>query len=151
MYLANNISNLKKIDFIIILILLYTMSPYNLPNLNSTIVDRRGHTWIQISITQNDREFLEQVRKDWIDVSDNEIIKSKQKITGFFGDNIHGIQGLPCKNFIYMFSNDNINHYFACTDENLDPVVIKCKGEREIHFNQNAEFDFIIMQRDIAM
>lgn len=123
----------------------------NFEDMNSIQVDRRGHRWIQTSMSNTDREFLEKVRKDWLAVSDDDIIESKKKITGFFGDNTDGIKGLPCKNFIYMFSNDNINHYFACTDENLEPIIIKCEGECEMHFNENAEFDLIILQRDFGM
>lgn len=127
------------------------MSPCNLANSHSNIVDARGGQWIQKSMSKIDMEFLEQVRKDWLHVSDNEIIKSKKKITQFFGDNINDIRGYPCKNFIYMFSNNNINHYFACTDENLDPIVIKYQGICDMHFNENTDFDLIIMQRDIGL
>jgi len=123
----------------------------NFEDMDSIQVDRRGHRWIQTSMSNTDREFLEKVRKDWLAVSDDDIIESKKKITGFFGDNTDGIKGLPCKNFLYMFSNDYINHYFACTDENLEPIIIKCEGECQMHFNQNAEFDLIFMQRDLAM
>lgn len=123
----------------------------NLENMDYIQVDKRGHRWIQTSMSNIDREFLEKIRKDWLAVSDDDIYESKKKITGFFGDNTDGIKGLPCKNFIYMFSNDNINHYFACTDENLEPIIIKCEGECEMHFNQNAEFDLIILQRDFGM
>lgn len=123
----------------------------NFEDMDSIRVDTRGHRWIQTSMSNTDRDFLEKVRKDWLAVSDDDIIESKKKITGFFGDNTDGIKGLPCKNFIYMFSNDNINHYFACTDENLEPIIIKCEGECQMHFNQNAEFDLILMQRDIGM
>ena len=123
----------------------------NFENMDSIQVDGRGHRWIQTSMSNKDREFLEKVRKDWLAVSDDDIHESKKKITGFFGDNTDGIKGLPCKNFIYMFSNDNINHYFACTDENLEPIIIKCEGECEMHFNQCADFDLILMQRDIGM
>ena len=123
----------------------------NFEDMDSIHVDTRGHRWIQTSMSNAEREFLEKVRKDWIAVSDDDILQSKKKVTGFFGDNTDGIKGLPCKNFIYMFSNDNINHYFACTDENLEPIVIKCEGECVMHCNENAEFDLILMQREIGM
>ncbi len=123
----------------------------NFEDMDSIQVDRRGHRWIQTSMSITDREFLEKVRKDWIAVSDDDIVQSKKIVTGFFGDNTDGIKGLPCKNFIYMFSNDHINHYFACTDENLEPIIIKCEGECEMHFNQSADFNLILMQREIGM
>tara|TARA_B110001450_G_scaffold175648_1_gene164002 strand:+ start:6235 stop:6624 length:390 start_codon:yes stop_codon:yes gene_type:complete len=125
-----------------------TTTGINFEDMDSIKVNNRGHRWIQTSISNTDKEFLEKVRKDWTDVSDDEIIKSKKIITELFGDNTDGIKGLPCKNFIYMFSDDNINHYFACTDENLKPLVIKCEGECDMYFSQSADFDLILMQRD---
>ena len=123
----------------------------DLSDMDSVAIDRRGHRWIQTSISKNEQELLEQVRKDWETVSDDAILDAKIKITGLFGDNANGIRGQACSNFIYLFSNDGVSHYFVCTDTNKEQTAIKRKGECDMYFNPNADFDYIVMQQQLGL
>jgi hypothetical protein len=40
--------------------------------------------------------------------------------------------------------NDN-NNYFVLTDTNKEPIVIKCAGESDWHFNDNMKFDELLI------
>ena len=61
------------------------------------------------------------------------------------------LRGQVCRDFIYVFSTDGVSHYFVRTGANTEPTAIKCEGECDMSFSSDAEFDLVVMQRDLGM
>ena len=57
----------------------------DLSGMDSVRVDQRGHRWLQTSMTKDEQEWLDEVRKDWVSAADEAIEQAKNKITGLFG------------------------------------------------------------------
>ena len=126
----------------------------DLSDMDSVRVDQRGHRWLQTSMTKDEQEWLDEVRKDWVSGADEAIEQAKNKITGLFGGEElcgHNFRGQACRDFIYVFSTDGVSHYFVRTGANTEPTAIKCEGECDMSFSPDAEFDLIVMQRDLGM
>lgn len=110
----------------------------NLDNIDKIWTDFRGNRWIKTSIDKSDQHFLNTVRKNWIEASDDDICKAKQIVLNVFNDkNI--VKGLPYIDFIHMFNSDN--NYFVLTDIYKDPIVLKYEGVCEMHLNSNITFE----------
>lgn len=109
---------------------------------DKTWYDSRGNKWIQMKYDKNEQIFLNNVRKNWMKVSDDEIAKSKQIVLNIFGD-INEVKGAPYVDFIHMFNSKN--NYFVLTDINEEPIVLKYEGECDMHLNNNIKFDEILM------
>ena len=100
--------------------------------MDSVRVDQRGHRWLQTSMTKDEQEWLDEVRKDWVSAADEAIEQAKNKITGLFGGEElcgHNFRGQACRDFIYVFSTDGVSHYFVRTGANTEPTAIKCEGD----------------------
>ena len=127
--------------------------------MDSVKVDHRGHRWLQTSMNSHEQEWLDEVRRDWESAPDEAIEQAKVKITSLFeGDDfakslLHSknFRGQACRDFIYVFSIDGVSHYFVCTGTNTKPIAVKCEGECDMNFSPEAEFDLILMQRDLGM
>ena len=120
---------------------------------NNFHVDKRGHEWLQKSISVELSKELELVRKEWAWVTDEEIENAKQKITLIFDDDEKwkSVKGQACSDFIYLFGDDGKSHYFVATNESKQPIAIKVMGECDMTFSPSADFSLILMQRDIGM
>ena len=57
----------------------------DLSMMDSVKVDHRGHRWLQTSMTKDEQEWLDEVRKDWESAPGEAIEQAKNKITGLFG------------------------------------------------------------------
>ena len=127
--------------------------------MDSVKVDQRGHRWLQTSMNSHEQAWLDEVRKDWVSASDEAIEQAKNKITCLFeGEDFakslfhsQNFRGQACRDFIYVFSTDGVSHYFVCTGANTKPIAIKCEGECDMTFSSEAEFELIMMQRDLGM
>ena len=122
--------------------------------MDSVQVDQRGHRWLQTSMTKDEQEWLDEVRKDWVSAADEAIEQAKNKITGLFGGEElcgYNLRGQACRDFIYVFSTDGVSHYFVRTGANTEPTAIMCEGECDMSFSSDAEFDLVVMQRDLGM
>lgn len=122
--------------------------------MDSVQVDQRGHRWLQTSMTKDEQEWLDEVRKDWESAPAEAIEQAKNKITGLFGgEELCGyhFELKACRDFIYVFSNDGVSHYFVRTGENTEATAIKCEGECDMTFSPDAKFDLVVMQRDFGM
>jgi len=122
--------------------------------MDSVKVDERGHRWLQTSMTKDEQEWLDEVRKDCKSAPDKAIEQAKNKITGLFGgEDLCGqnFELKACRDFIYLFSSDGVSHYFVRTGANTEPTAIKCEGECDMSFSSDAEFDLVVMQRDLGM
>ena len=51
----------------------------NLDNADEMWTDARGNRWIKTSIDKTDQHFLNTVRKNWMEVSDDDILKAKDE------------------------------------------------------------------------
>lgn len=100
--------------------------------------DFRGNKCIQMKFDKNEQKFLNNVRNNWMKVSDDEIAKSKQIILDIFGD-INEVKGTPYVDFIHLFNSNN--NYFVLTDIYKDPIVLKYEGECDMHLNPNISFE----------
>ena len=50
----------------------------NLDNADEMWTDVRGNRWIKTSVDKTDQHFLNTVRKNWMEVSDDDILKAKK-------------------------------------------------------------------------
>ena len=144
----------NDIFFLCVLISSHVYVMMDLSGMDSVKVDQRGHRWLQTSMTKDEQEWLDEVRKDWVSAADEAIEQAKNKITGLFGGEElcgHNFRGQACRDFIYVFSTDGVSHYFVSTGANTNPIAIKCEGECDMSFSPDAEFDLVVMQRDLGM
>jgi len=116
----------------------------NMENIDNITIDNRGNRWIKTSIDKDEQKIVNEIKEEWETTSDENIDKVKKIILNSFGEN-HLIRGLPCHDFIYMFSNDNCNHYFLLTDINKQPLLYKYEGECEMMFCDNITFDELLI------
>lgn len=110
----------------------------NLDNIDKMWTDNRGNRWIKASVDKSDQHFINTVRKNWMEVSDDDILKTKKIVLDAFGDN-HNVSGSPYSNFIHMFNSNN--NYFVLTDINKEPTVLKYEGECDMNLNSNITFE----------
>jgi len=97
----------------------------NLNNVDDIWYDNRGNRWIKASVDKSDQYFLNTVRKNWMEVSDDDIFKAKKIVLSVFGDNAY-VNGTPYSDFIHMFNSEN--NYFVQTNISKEPILLKYEG-----------------------
>lgn len=107
-------------------------------NINKIWTDYRGNRWIKATIDKSDQHFLNTVRKNWMDVSDEDIYKAKQIVLEVFNDKSN-VKGSPYSDFIHLFNSNN--NYFVLTDIYKEPTVLKYECEYDMHLNPNINFE----------
>lgn len=110
----------------------------NIDNTFEVWNDSRGNRWIKTNVDKTDQHFLNTVRKNWIEVSDDDILKAKKIVLNVFGDNAF-VKGTPYSDFIHMF-NSKYN-YFVQTDINKEPILLKYEGECDMYINNGVKFE----------
>ena len=120
------------------MIIYINISNMNLDNAYEMWNDSRGNRWIKTSVDKTDQHFLNTVRKNWIEVNDDDILKAKKIVLNVFGDNAF-VKGTPYSDFIHMF-NSKYN-YFVQTDINKEPILLKYEGECDMYINRGVKFE----------
>lgn len=113
-------------------------------------MDRRGNYWSESSVSSEDQAWLHNARAEWETVPDADIAEAKKRIlTAFgFGDRVHTVKGMPCRDFIYLASLDHSEHYFVCTDPAQPATALKYDGECDMYFAPDCNFSTVLLQRD---
>ena len=110
-------------------------------NLDKVLTDYRGNRWIQTSVKKSDQNFLNTVRKNWTEVSDDDIFKAKKIVLNAFKDNA-SVRGSPYIDFIHMFNSEN--NYFIQTNIYKEPTVLKYEGECDMHLSYNTTYEELL-------
>ena len=110
----------------------------NLDNADEMWTDSRGNRWIKTSVDKTDQHFLNTVKKNWMEVSDDDILKAKKIVLDVFGDNT-SVSGIPCNDFIHMYNSNN--NYFVQTDIDKEPILLKYEGVCDMHMNPTLTFE----------
>ena len=121
---------------------------------NRRRIDTRHNLWISVPIDKNTQNIHEDIRQRWQTATDQEIMRAKTDLLAVFQSEVQldhqHVKGMACKDFIYLFSNDNSTHLFVPTSGTQTVAYLyDCQGgtgECDMYFDANSTFDLILIQ-----
>ena len=91
--------------------------------------------WSNVNIQSEQQLAFEGARAGWDTVTDAEIAAAKAKILALFPEPPQHVKGMPCSNFIYLFTEAEDRHFFVPTS-----------GDEEyaLSYEGIASFNFLV-------